>query len=226
MSRRPRNRGGPVGETALFTGIVETTGTIQALRAGAGGTRRLVVASNLPLDTVPPGGSIAVDGVCLTVVGRRGRRFEADLGPETLALTTLADRQTGDRVHLERPLRMGDPLGGHLVAGHVDGVGRVERAQRAGDALVLDVSVPGPLAHHLAPKGSVALDGVSLTVNRVRGRVLSVTLIPHTLAVTNLGALRPGARVNVETDLLAKHVARLLDAWRPVRSTPRNRRAQ
>jgi riboflavin synthase len=189
----------------LFTGIVEAAGRIEALRA-----QRLVVSTALDLRAIPPGGSIAVDGVCLTVVARRGRRFEADLGPETLARTTLGERRTGDPVHLERPLRLGDPLGGHLVAGHVDGVGRVRRTERRGDALELAVTAPKEIASFLAPKGSIAVDGVSLTVNRVSAGTFSVTLIPHTLAVTHLGALRVGARVNLEADLLAKQVASLL----------------
>jgi riboflavin synthase len=208
----------------VFTGIVETTGRIAALRAGAKGTRRLAVSSKLDLGSVPLGGSVAVDGVCLTVVARRGRRFEADLGPETLALTTLGERREGDRVHLERPLRLGDPLGGHLVAGHVDGVGRLEATRRRGDALELDISVPAELAAYLAPKGSVAVDGASLTVNRVAGRRFSVTLIPHTLAVTKLGELRAGGRVNIEADLLAKHVARLLAARLEALPAARTRR--
>jgi riboflavin synthase len=175
---------------------------------------------------VPLGGSIAVDGVCLTVVARRRRRLEADLGPETLARTTLGERRTGDRVHLERPLRLGDPLGGHLVAGHVDGVARVEHVRPRGEAVELTLSAPAGLSAYLAPKGSVAIDGVSLTVNGVAGRSFSVMLIPHTLAVTKLGRLRPGDKVNIETDLLAKHVARLLDARRSGRQAGRTRRVR
>jgi riboflavin synthase alpha subunit len=190
----------------VFTGIVEAQGRVEALRG-----QRLAVSTTLDLATIPKGGSIAVDGVCLTVVARRGRRFEADLGPETLARTTLGERQPGDRVHLERPLRMGDPLGGHLVAGHVDGVGQVRKAVRRGDALEMQLSAPAEIGPFLAPKGSVTVDGVSLTVNRVSGRTFSVTLIPHTLAVTHLGTLQPGARVNLEADLLAKQVSRLLN---------------
>ena len=204
----------------MFTGIVEATGRIESLRAhppvrGPAHVQRLAVSSTLDLTSIPPGGSIAVDGVCLTVIARRGRRFEADLGPETLARTTLGERRPGDRVHLERPLRMGDPLGGHLVAGHVDGVGRVRRARRKADALELQIAAPAEIAPYLAPKGSVTVDGVSLTVNRVAGPVFSVTLIPHTLAVTNLGNRSVGARVNLEADLLARHVARLLESRLP-----------
>ena len=201
----------------MFTGIVETQGKIEKRSEGLQ-AQRLTISTTLDLGTVPLGGSIAVDGVCLTVVARRGRRptwsFQADLGPETLACTTLGARREGDRVHLERPLRMGDPLGGHLVAGHVDGVGQLRKSLRRGDALELEVAVPPDIAPYLAPKGSVAIDGVSLTINRVTARTFSVTLIPHTLAVTHLGALPVGARVNLEADLLAKQVARLLDRRR------------
>jgi riboflavin synthase len=196
----------------VFTGIVEALGKVEALRARERDTQRLVVSAPLDLTTVPMGGSIAVNGVCLTLVGRRGRRFEADLGPETLERTTLGRLAVGDAVHLERPLRMGDPLGGHLVAGHVDGLGRVKAARPQGDALTLEIALPPSLALYVAPKGSIAVDGVSLTVNAVQGRTFSVTLIPHTLAVTALSRRKPGDEVNVETDLLAKHVARLVDA--------------
>lgn len=206
----------------MFTGIVEAIGKVEAIgppppparRAGNGaraaGSRRLVVSGPLDLSGLPLGASIAVNGVCLTVVARRGRRFQADLGPETLALTTLGALRPGDRVHLERPLRAGDPLGGHLVAGHVDGVGRVERRRPEGDALTLRVAAPRALARYLAPKGSITVDGVSLTVNRVEGAAFQVTLIPHTLAVTCLGERQVGDRVNIEADLIAKHIARLV----------------
>jgi riboflavin synthase len=194
----------------VFTGIVQAQGRIETLRGS-----RLSVTTALDLGGVPLGGSIAVNGVCLTAVSLKARKpgwvFQADLGPETLARTTMGEGRAGDAVHLELPLRMGDPLGGHLVAGHVDGVGRVRKAVRRGEALELEVAAPADIAAVLAPKGSVAVDGVSLTVNRIAGRTFSVTLIPHTLAVTHLGALAPGARVNLEADMLAKQVARLLD---------------
>jgi riboflavin synthase len=199
----------------LFTGIVETTGTIETLGPVARGTRRISISSALPLATVPTGGSIAVDGVCLTLVGRRGRRFDADLGPETLALTTLGQRRAGDPVHLERPLRIGDPLGGHLVAGHVDGTGTVLRTRKTGDALTIEIEAPPAVAPFVASKGSITVDGVSLTINRTVDGAFSVTLIPHTLSVTHLGSRRPGDKVNLEADLIAKHVAHLLGEARP-----------
>lgn len=198
----------------MFTGIVEGTGTVVASRAKAGGTRRLVIAASFGLGRLPTGASIAVDGACLTVVSRTGRRFAADLGPETLAATTLGALRPGDRVHLERPLRVGDPLGGHLVSGHVDATGVVRAATRRGDALGLTVEVPASIAPYLAPKGSITIAGVSLTINAVTGRRFSVMLIPHTLAVTTLGERRAGDRVNIEADLIAKQIARLLTTRR------------
>ena len=139
------------------------------------------------------------------LVFRRCKRgFDAELGPETLALTTLGQLQAGDRVHLERPLRLGDELGGHLVSGHVDGMGRVAARKPQGDSLTLRIAAPAEVGRYLAKKGSVTVDGVSLTINEARRSTFSVTLIPHTLSVTCLGERRPGDRVNIEADLLAK----------------------
>jgi riboflavin synthase len=200
----------------MFTGIVEGTGTIET--APTADAHRLVVATSLPVEALPIGASIAVDGVCLTVVERGPGRFAADLGPETLSRTTLGGLAAGDRVHLERPLRLGDPLGGHLVAGHVDGVGAIVDRRPVGDALEVDVSVPAALVPTLVPKGSVTIDGVSLTVNTVAGDRFSVTLIPHTLAVTQLGQKPIGAAVNLEGDLIAKHIDRLVSMRFPAGS--------
>ncbi|HVR64764.1 MAG TPA: riboflavin synthase [Polyangia bacterium] len=194
----------------MFTGIIEATGTVATFDARPSGGVRLVVETALPVGELPLGASIAVDGVCLTVVDRGPGRFAADLGPETLACTTLAALAAGDRVHLERPLRLGDALGGHLVAGHVDGMGTVLARRPTGEALELELSAPPVVSATLAPKGSIAVDGVSLTVNRVEGDRFSVTLIPHTLAVTHLGAKKEGVRVNLEGDLIAKHVGSLI----------------
>lgn len=193
----------------MFTGIVQGMGTIAAWGSDAD-TRRLVVSTALPVEKLPLGASIAVDGVCLTVVARAAGQFAADVGPETLACTTFADRKVGDRVHLEPPLTAGDPLGGHIVAGHVDGVGLVAVARPRGEALELEIDAPAELARYLALKGSITVDGVSLTVNTVAGSRFGVTLIPHTLSVTHLGQLGAGARVNLEADLIAKHVERLV----------------
>jgi len=209
---------GPLGTGLLycaafmFTGIVKSIGTIAAWGPGVE-TRRLTVATDLPVEGLPLGASLAVDGVCLTVVERAVGRFSADVGPETLACTTLGSRPLGSRVHLEPPLAVGDALGGHIVTGHVDGVGVIAAARSRGDALELEVDVPPALARFLAPKGSVAVDGVSLTVNTVQGNRFGVTLIPHTLSVTLLGERAVGARVNLEADVIAKHVDRLVSPY-------------
>jgi riboflavin synthase len=196
----------------MFTGIIEATGIVEALQAGLAGAR-LSVTTELDVGALALGASIAVDGVCLTVVERALGRFAADLGPETLARTTLGALRPGARVHLERPLRLGDAVGGHLVSGHVDGVGEIVARREVGDALELDIAAPEAVASTLVPKGSVTVAGASLTINAVAaGRVFSVTLIPHTLAVTTLGGLAVGAAVNLEGDLIAKHVDRLVTA--------------
>lgn len=202
----------------MFTGIVESLGTIVEMAppaAGASlppaaGSRRVAITTDLPVERLPLGASIAVDGVCLTVVDRGPGRFAADLGPETLALTTLGRRQVGDRVHLERPLAVGDALGGHLVAGHVDGTGAIVSSAPLGDAREIQIDAPETIGRFIVPKGSIAVDGVSLTVNAVSGNRFSVTLIPHTLAVTALGDRPVGAPCNLEADLIAKHVDRLV----------------
>ncbi|HVX93479.1 MAG TPA: riboflavin synthase [Polyangia bacterium] len=195
----------------MFTGIIEATGTVAALEKREGGVR-LAVTTELDVGGLPLGASIAVDGVCLTVVDRTAGRFAADLGPETLACTTLGALAPGARVHLERPLRLGDALGGHLVSGHVDGVGKLVARRPVGDSLELEISAPASVASTLVPKGSITVAGASLTINTVVGERFGVTLIPHTLAVTNLGALGVGAPVNLEGDLIAKHVDRLVTA--------------
>jgi riboflavin synthase len=191
----------------MFTGIVVAVGTVRAMKPARGGRRLVVDAGGLGLKDVAVGDSIAVDGVCLTVVSRKGRRFEADVSRATLACT--AGFSTGSRVNLEKALRLADRLGGHLVSGHVDGVGTVARINAAGDNRLLAVTAPKALAKYVARKGSIAVNGASLTVNAVRGAEFEVNLIPHTLAATNLGELKVGSRVNLEVDLLARYVERL-----------------
>jgi riboflavin synthase len=195
----------------MFTGIVEATGTVEEVRHG-GAVRRIVVATALDVETLPVGASIAVNGVCLTVTSREKGRFSADLGPETLALTTFGSLQPDTRVHLERPLKLGDPLGGHLVSGHVDGVGEVVARRERETSLDLEIAAPDQVARTLVPKGSITVDGVSLTINAVDKNVFTVTLIPHTLAVTALAEKWIGSRVNLEADLIAKHIERLVSA--------------
>jgi riboflavin synthase len=198
----------------VFTGIVEGLGKVESLRTSTGGTRRLTVKTDLPVGKMPLGASIAVNGACLTIVARRQGRpstFQADIGPETLACTTLGSLGPGKRVHLEPALRLGDSLGGHMVSGHVDGTGRVESATKQGSTLALRIKAPDEVAAYLLKKGSISIDGVSLTVNHVDGNVFEVLLIPHTLEVTLLGELRPGSLVNLEADMIAKQVARFVE---------------
>ena len=207
----------------MFTGIVEARGTVERLEAD-GVVYRVRIATpadvNFPVHELPLGASIAVDGVCLTVTGRAPGWFSADLGPETLALTTLGALAPRAEVHLERPLKLGDALGGHLVSGHVDGVGRVVSRQEKGDALELEIEAPATVAPTLVVKGSITVDGVSLTINTVVGPCFSVTLIPHTLTVTHLGKKGVGSPLNLEADLIAKHIDRLVAARLAATGTP------
>ena len=198
----------------MFTGIVEGIGKVESLRMGIGGTRRLTVKTNLEVGKLPLGASIAVNGACLTIVARRAGHpsmFQADVGPETLACTTLGSLGAGANVHLEPALRLGDSLGGHMVSGHVDGTGQVKSARKQGTTLALRVTAPDAIAPCLFKKGSIAIDGVSLTLNQVEGSSFEVLLIPHTLEVTLLGELRADSRVNLEADMIAKQVAHLFE---------------
>lgn len=198
----------------MFTGIVQEIGTVAAaeLRSGAEGARdlRLEIAyASIASDRLNLGDSICVDGVCLTVAERRPSAFIADVSAETLNVTTLGGRGIGARVNLEPALRAGDSLGGHWVSGHVDGIAEVLSTIEDARSLRVELSAPRALARYIARKGSVTLDGVSLTVNAVDGDKFSINLIPHTLEVTTLGSLKPGARLNLEIDLLARYVERL-----------------
>lgn len=196
----------------MFTGIVQAVGRVAAAGEGPAGSRRLVIdTGGLVTAGWRRGDSVAVAGVCLTVVALADGRFEADLSGETLARTTLGRLAAGDPVNLEPALRAADPLGGHLVTGHVDGVARVGDCREAGGALHATVEAPAALARFVAEKGSVALDGVSLTVGRVDGARFEIDLVPHTRAVTTLGALAPGLPLNLEVDLVARYLDRLLE---------------
>jgi riboflavin synthase len=193
----------------MFTGLIETIGTVREKRPGSGATR-IAVESDLPLDTVSDGDSVAVNGVCLTVVKRSGRRFYADVIQETLDLSTLGSLRTGEKVNLERALALGDRLGGHLVQGHVDGTGVVREVIRQGNDYRLRTGMPGDLGRYVALKGSIAVDGVSLTVSAVNEDWFEAALIPETRKNTGLGRLRRGDAVNLEVDLMARYLARLL----------------
>jgi riboflavin synthase len=191
----------------MFTGIIEAVGSITAALPGGDGVRLAVDPGGLDMADVRIGDSIAVNGACLTVVALNAGTIEFDVSAETLACT--AGFAQGAAVNLEKALRFGDRLGGHLVSGHVDGVATVTHIGQDGDNRLLTLTVPSLLARYIARKGSVTVDGVSLTVNRVAGREFDVNLIPHTLAATSFGRLAEGARVNIEVDLLARYVERL-----------------
>ena len=196
----------------MFTGIVQAVGRIAATEAAADGLKLSLDAATLDRSDLRVGDSLAVSGCCLTIVAIDEATLAFDVSAETLRCTARLDRQ--GPVNLEKALRLSDRLGGHLVAGHVDGVGvvmRFDRAAKDGDNVELEVGAPADLARFIASKGSIAVDGVSLTINAVAGRRFSVNLIPHTLAVTTLGSLATGARVNLEVDMVARYVARLQD---------------
>lgn len=192
----------------MFTGIIQAVGKIDRIEPRGQDARLLVAAGELDLSDVAIGDSIAVSGVCLTVVDLAGRIFAVDVSEATLGCTHGLN-VTGE-VNLEKALRLSDRLGGHLVSGHVDGVGEVTRFQPAGESFLLEIRAPQPLLQYLAPKGSITVNGVSLTVNRVHGSIFSINLIPHTLQATTLRNLIPGAQVNLEADMLARYVERLL----------------
>jgi len=197
----------------MFTGIVTDVGEVIAVDPRAGNLRRLTIACRYPRAGIADGASIACNGVCLTVVAAGeadGRTwFSADAAAETLAVTTAQSWHVGTRLNLERSLRIGDELGGHIVLGHVDGIAELVEREDLGDMARFVFVAPATLSRFIAVKGSVALDGVSLTVNDVRGDRFSVLIIPHSLAVTTFGALARGAFVNLEVDLMARYVARL-----------------
>ena len=194
----------------MFTGIVEEVGIVRAAVA-CGDVVRLDIAASVVLEGADIGGSVAVNGVCLTVVARGPDGLAFEVGPETLARTSLGQLRPCARVNLERPLRFGGPLGGHLVLGHVDAVGTAERVTRVESTARVRIALPGPeLGALLVPQGSVAVDGVSLTVAALDGPAFEVMLIPHTLAATTLGSLEAGQPLNIETDVIGKYVARAL----------------
>ena len=198
----------------MFTGIIEATGRIHRVAPKGGGTS-VTIETPKPLAALKLGESIAVNGACLTVTGMRSRQFTVELSPETLRRTTLGKAKTGDRVNLERSLRLGDRLGGHIVQGHVDGVGKIEAITPDREWSLYRFAAPAALVPYLVDKGSISIDGVSLTLFECKGPRFTVALIPHTLAVTTLGKRRPGDHVNVEADILLKQIAAMLDSRRP-----------
>ncbi len=198
----------------MFTGIVQAIGRVQGAEQRAGDLRLAIDATELAARIDPArlavGESVAVSGACLTVVARDAGVLLADVSRETLALTTLGELAIGDQVNLEAALRVGDPLGGHLMSGHVDGVAELVGLRADARSLRLQVEVPADLARYVAPKGSLALDGVSLTVNEVDGRRCGFNLIPHTVEVTTFSGIAVGRRLNVEVDQIARYLERMI----------------
>jgi riboflavin synthase len=195
----------------MFTGIVTATGRINHLEPLEQGLRLTIVAPGFDLDDVAIGDSIAHNGVCLTVIAKKRNTYKIDVSRETLDCTVGLDAIDGE-VNLEKAMRLSDFIGGHLVSGHVDGVGEVVKFEPIGESHELVIKAPKNLARFIARKGSITVDGVSLTTNKVKGRTFSINLIPHTVEVTTLKRLHPGARVNLEVDLIARYVERMLKA--------------
>lgn len=196
----------------MFTGLIEEIGRINAIGRSRG-ARRIVVEASAVLEDLRIDDSIAISGVCLTVIERDERRFAVETVEETLKKTTLGALQVGARVNLERALRTDRRLGGHFVQGHVDGVGRIVRIVPQAGGRLLSVQAPESVLQYLTPRGSIAVDGVSLTIAELRGNTVDIALIPHTLEVTTLGDLDAGAQVNIEADMLGKYVYRALEPY-------------
>lgn len=199
----------------MFTGIVTDVGEILSVHPRAEGLSRLKIACSYPRASIVDGASIACNGVCLTVVGagQEDRTwFAADAAAETMAITTVGTWRAGTRINLERPLKIGDELGGHIVAGHVDGIAEIVAREDLENMARFTLRAPHEIARFIAPKGSVTLDGCSLTVNEVNGDDFTVLIIPHTLSVTVLSGWHAGSAVNIEVDLMARYAARLVEA--------------
>ena len=193
----------------MFTGIITDLGRVRSVSPG--GVTRIVLETAYDTAAIAMGASIACNGACLSVVDKGPGWFAVDASAETLARTTIGSWGPGTPVNLERPLKLGDELGGHLVSGHVDGLAEITERRPDGDSLRFEIRVPAAFQRFIAPKGSVALDGVSLTVNEVEGELFGVNIIPVTQRETSFGKLAPGERVNLEIDMLARYLARLME---------------
>ena len=189
----------------MFTGIIEGLGTVKSLTRAAGGLR-MGIEADFSVDKIKIGDSIAVSGACLTIVHFQDDKFEVDVAPETLSKTTLGQVKRGDKVNLERALRLGDRLDGHMVTGHVDGVGVVKARRPLANAMLFAFGVPDALLRYIVQKGSVAVDGISLTVNACKRGAFDVSIIPHTAKITTMGFKKVGDSVNIETDIMGKYV--------------------
>jgi riboflavin synthase len=193
----------------MFTGLIEDCGTLKSVvRTSTSAVITLNTA--LPTESLMKGDSVAVNGVCLTVVEKGAHSFSADVSPETFSCSTLELLRPGSRVNLERALRVGDRLGGHIVTGHVDAIGTLKQVTSVQNAILLEIEVSDACSRYLVEKGSVAVDGISLTINSVKVNSFDLSIIPHTLDKTTLKDLRPGSKVNIETDILGKYVERLM----------------
>lgn len=191
----------------MFTGIIEGLGTIDTIRP-AGQGKRLTIKADYALDQTKIGDSIAVNGACLTVVKINGSKFEVDLSPETLATSTFDKAKQGERLNLERAMRLSDRVDGHLVLGHIDGIGIIQQREKLGNAIGLTITVPEALSRYMIHKGSVAVDGISLTINTCEPKSFTVSIIPHTGRLTTIGMKKKGDAVNIETDMIGKYVER------------------
>ena len=196
----------------MFTGIIEATGHIRAIRRSGTDAVLTIDTGKLDLSDVKLGDSIATNGVCLTVTGLGKQSFDADVSGETIKRTTFADLQTGAKVNLEKAMLLTTRLGGHLVSGHVDGIGRITDKQPMGNAVEYWVEAPDDIGKYIAEKGSITVDGISLTVNDVRGNAFKLTIVPHTSEQTTMTEFAPGTRVNLEVDVIARYVERLMNA--------------
>jgi len=194
----------------MFTGIIEGFGAISSIRP-AGQGKRLAIESEFDLDQTKIGDSICISGACLTAVKIDGRHFEVDISPETLQMTTFGQAKVGQRVNLERALRLSDRIDGHLVSGHIDGLGQLRQRETLSNAIILTIDVPESLARYMISKGSVAVDGISLTINACDAAGFSVSIIPHTAKLTTIGFKNKGDPVNIETDMLGKYVERFMN---------------
>ena len=201
----------------MFTGIIEGFGAISAIRS-AGQGKRLTIEADFDLHQTKIGDSLCVSGACLTAVKIDGRHFEVDISPETLQMTTFGEAKVGQRVNVERALRLSDRLDGHLVSGHIDGVGNIRQRESLGNAIIVTIDVSESLARYMIYKGSVAVDGISLTINTCDANSFSVSIIPHTAKLTTIGFKNRGDRVNIETDMLGKYVERFMNP-RPGRNS-------
>ena len=194
----------------MFTGIIESLGNIKTIRSSGRGGKRFAIEADINLDGTDIGESIAVNGACLTVVEIDVKRFEVDVSPETLEKTTLGNARTGERVNIERAMRLSDRLDGHLVSGHIDGVGTITGKKITGNAVIITFSTPVSISRYVIKKGSVAVDGVSLTVNNCDEGWFEVSIIPHTARLTTMGIKGEGGFVNIETDMIGRYVERFV----------------